>query len=341
MTNSKNMIFEIDLRPGLNVLGRWSSKMIVNQTLSIVIATFVGLSSTRAQTTLISKWEIGKTLNYEIEDSSSTNIKGDDGDFFELSIRLKLDTTWKAEKVLGDGSVKLSVGIDRVRFSAAGKGAAAASPDLTFDSNKEIVYKQNPGKLVALVLKEYVGPVGTVTIDRRGGLTGFSASKDLVEMWKNSSELAGFYGDIFMLEGVRDLLTAWLVAFPGDSVPNGQTWNKEQVSRFGEEFTSVRNYKLIGPIIKDAVSLIQIDVTSKIKEAALQGPGGLPGIGIEQKITEKEGSGQVFLDNKTRHIRKFVLHQKLDVKSDSSDIKSKYEYSANLRQGKQVDTAKP
>ncbi len=341
MTNSKNMISDIALRSGLNALGRSSSKIIVNQTLSIVIATLVMLSSTEAQTTLIPKWEVGKTLNYEIEDNSFTKMGGGDDDFFELSMKLKLDTKWKVEKVLADGSVEFSVGIERVRFSAAGKGAAAAIPDLTFDSNVKSIPKQNPGKVVALVLKEYVGPVGNVSIDRRGGLTGFSASKELTEIWKNSGELAGFFGGIFKHDGVRDLLTAWLVAFPDDPVPNGQTWNKEQVSRFGKGFASVRNYKLIGPVVKDGVSLLQIDVASKIKEVALQGPGEIPGIDIEQKITKKDGSGQVFLDNNTRHIRKVVLQQELDVKDSYSDIKSKFEYSANLRQGKQVDTAKP
>ena len=212
---------------GLSGFGRLPIKLIMNQILSVAVVTVVLMTSTEAQTTLAPKWEVGKTLNYEIEDNAHTKMSGDDDEFFELRTTLTLDTKWKVNKVLDDGSVELDVSIDRVRFSADGKGMAALGPKLEFDSNVNDVPKVNPGKLVALVLKEYVGPAATVTINRRGGVTGFSASKDLAKLWKSGgvTEVAGFYGDIFMLDGVMNRL----IAGQGIIVP--KWWRVKSVGR--------------------------------------------------------------------------------------------------------------
>ena len=62
-----------------------------------------------------------ETFHYVIEEKKSGGSSYG-GKSFDLSTSLILDTTWKVEKVLPNGSVKLNVHIDRLRYTANGIG---------------------------------------------------------------------------------------------------------------------------------------------------------------------------------------------------------------------------
>jgi hypothetical protein len=271
------------------------------RTLIIAIAIFAVSSSMQAQTTLVAKWETGERRKYVIDDKyTSKSTVGQQS--FELQQSLTLDTTWEAKGTSPDGGVKLSVRIDRIRYAADGKGAAAVIQNLRFDSNTEAEPKSKPEQGVAKVLENYVGPVATVTIDRRGNVTSFSISDELSEKLKDTGtrELAGFFGDLFTPSGLRHRLTNWLVAFPAEPLPDGATWSQELPSRAGAKIVAIRNYELVGSTGKDDETLLQINFTPQFKESGE----------TKLNITDQSGNGQVYLDNETNRIREFVLrHQ--------------------------------
>lgn len=302
-----------------------------------------------APTSLAPQWEMGKTLNYVIEcGSTAKSTSGDE--FIELSQTLKLDTSWEVQKISEHGSVELGVRIERVRFSADGKGAAAMVRNLRFDSKAKDETRKDLAKSVGDILMDYVGPASTVTMDAHGELTGFSAAEDLAKAVDSAmaAELSGFFGNLFRVEGIQEYLTLWLVAVPEAPAPHGHTWKQEVRSPFGGNTMSVRNYKLIEPAPDEDGSFLRIDLTSEIKEgeAPDEPEGKPPGEGSPPEHPRKiefdnrEGSGMVHLDKETRLICKFVSKQDatmkvsfLDIDMDLADTRLKSVYSATLQRG--------
>lgn len=289
--------------------------------LVIVIAILAGSSSTQAQSTLMTEWQDGEIRTYVIDDKYTT--KSTVGQqTFELHQSLTLDTTWEAEGTLPDGGVKLNVSIDRVRYTADGKGAAAIIQNLRFDSSAEAEPKSKPEQGVTRALEGYVGPVGTVAIDGLGNVTDFSISDKLSEKLKDTGtrELAGFFGDLFTPNGLRHRLTNWLVAFPAQPMPDSKTWSQELPSRAGAKIVAIRNYELIGSARKDADTFLQINFTPQFKASD----------DTKLKIADQKGSGVVHLDKETHHIRDFVLRHQGRITS-FSDQTFDIVYSAKLR----------
>lgn len=289
--------------------------------LLIAIAVFAASSFTQAQTTLMTKWEDGEKRTYVIDDKyTSKSTVGEQT--FELDQSLTIDTIWEAKSTLPDGGLKLSVSIDRVRYTANGKGAAAIIRNLRFDSNAGAEPRSKPEQGVAKALGTYVGPVGAVAIDGRGNVTDFSLSDELSEELNGtaSRELAGFFGDLFTPSGLRHRLTNWLVAFPTEPLPDNATWSQELPSRVGAKVVAIRNYELVGSTRKGADTLVRINFTPQFKASD----------DTKLKVADQSGDGHVFLDTETNRIREFVLHHQGTI-SSFSDQKFDIVYSARVR----------
>ncbi len=288
--------------------------------LVIAITIFAGSSSAQAQSTQMTKWQDGEKRTYVIDDKyTSRSTVGQQT--FELNQTVTLYTTWEAD-VSPEGGVKLNVSIDRVRYTADGKGAAAIIQNLSFDSNAETEPKSKPEQGVTKVLESYVGPVGIVAINGLGNVTDFSFSDELSERLKDTGarELAGFFGDLFTPNGLRHRLTNWLVEFPAEPLPDGKTWSQELPSRAGPNIVAIRNYELVGSTRTDADTLLQINFTPQFKASD----------DSKLKIADQKGNGVVHLDKDTHHIRDFVLRHQGRITS-FSDQTFNIEYSAKLR----------
>lgn len=299
--------------------------------LIIAIAAVLVSSSIQAQTTLATKWETGERIAYVIDDQfSSKSTVGQRS--FELRQSLKLDTTWEVEGTSPDGAVKLNVSIDRVRYTADGKGAAMMIQNLKFDSNAKAEPQSEPEQGVAEVLSSYLGPVASVAIDGRGEVTEFSLSQELSEKLKDTKarEFAGFFGDLFTANGLRHRLTTWLVAFPAETISSGTTWSQEVPSRAGAKIVGIRKYELVGSIRKEADTFVQVNLTPQFKAS--------DDIGL--KIANQNGDGSLYLDPKTHKIREFVLRHQGTITS-FTDQSFNIVYSAKLRlpapEGEQSD----
>ncbi|XZE53084.1 hypothetical protein SH139x_004804 [Planctomycetaceae bacterium SH139] len=291
------------------------------RTLVIALTMFAGSSSAQAQSTLTTKWQDGEKRTYVIDDNyTSRSTVGQQT--FELRQSLTLDTTWEVDATSPDGGVKLNVSIDRVRYTADGKGAAAIIQNLNFDSNAETEPKSKPEQGVTKALKNYVGPVGVVAIDGLGSVTEFSISDTLSEKLKDTGvrELAGFFGDLFTPNGLRHRLTNWLVAFPAGPLPDSKTWSQELPSRAGATIVAIRNYELVGSTRIDAGTFLQINFTPQFKASD----------DTKLKIADQKGNGVVHLDKDTHHIRDFVLRHQGRITS-FSDQTFDIVYSAKLR----------
>jgi hypothetical protein len=289
--------------------------------LVIVTAIFAVSPSTQAQTTLMAKWETGEIRKYLIDDEyTSKSTAGQQT--FELHQSLTLDTTWEAKGTSPDGDVKLSVSIDRVRYRADGKGAAAIIQNLGFDSNAETQPKGKPEQGVAKVLKSYVGLVGEVAIDGHGNVTDFSLSDELSKKLEDTAarELAGFFGDLFTPSGLRHRLTNWLVTFPAEPSPDGATWSQELPSRFAAKIVAIRYYELVGSTRKDADTFLQVNITPQFKVSD----------DTKLKITTQRGDGHVYLDKETHQTREFVLRHGGSI-ADFGEQTFDIVYSATLR----------
>ncbi len=259
-------------------------------------------SPTCAQTALMEKWTPGEKLTYVIEDIYNSKTELEDG-FFELSQSLILETTWKITSVGTEGEAALVVTIDRVQFGADGKGAAAVIQKLRFDSKNEQEPQSRQEESVFDALGAFVGSPIAVTVDTQGSVTKFDLSDALAtHLTQNATrELAGFFGDVFTAQGVRQRLTSWLVARPNDPVSKGDTWRQTPISRGGQSVLSVHAYSFAGSVIRDGQTVVQIDVKPELEIRADESKKG----GV--KITEQNGEGVAYLDGRTGRILEVVL----------------------------------
>lgn len=192
------------------------------RTLSLsVLIILLAASQIPAQTVLTAKWKQGVKLNYVIEDNYTSKSMVKDA-VFELSQSLILDTAWHVKSVGTKGEAEIVVTIERVQFTADGKGAAAFIQKLRFDSKDQEEPVSTP---VLAALRRFAGQEIEVAIDERGHVSKFELSGTLNEHLADNTtrELAGLFGDVFTAIGIRHRLTNWLVAFPKEPVSKSET----------------------------------------------------------------------------------------------------------------------
>jgi ribosome-binding factor A len=276
------------------------------RTLSLsVLIILLAASQIPAQTVLTAKWKQGVKLNYVIEDNYTSKSMVKDA-VFELSQSLILDTAWHVKSVGTKGEAEIVVTIERVQFTADGKGAAAFIQKLRFDSKDQEEPVSTP---VLAALRRFAGQEIEVAIDERGHVSKFELSGTLNEHLADNTtrELAGLFGDVFTAIGIRHRLTNWLVAFPKEPVSKSETWRHEQISRFGPLIDCVHSCTFAGAVVRDGQALFRINMNPKLKMRADDATE--PRAKITQKITEQKGEGVAYFDERTGHIVEVVLSQ--------------------------------
>ena len=253
----------------------------------------------QAQTVLSWKWKLGDKLTYVLEDNySSKSTSGKE--VFEISQTLILDSIWYVKSVGSKGEAGIVVTIERVRFTADGKGAAAIGK-ISFDSKDERKPESQPDKAVSNVLKSLLGAQIALTVSAQGSVSKFEFPMAVVSTLEDNTtrELAGFFGDVFTAGGVRHRLTNWLMALPNEPVSEKESWQEDKLSRLGKSVASVHTYTLAERVQRDGNTLMRIDVKPKLR--LLVENGG------KQKITEQDGKGVVYFDSQTGRITESVL----------------------------------
>jgi hypothetical protein len=277
--------------------------------LLIAVVPFVLMTSIQAQTNLNPEWKTGDKLKYEIKDEYISKISVS-GEFFELHQKLILNTTWETKRRLPNGGVEISVKIERVRFTAEGKGAAAIIQNLTFDSQSNEEPRNKPEQGVRKVLTNYVGDVAVVKLDENENVTDFVLSDAVSQTLKDTGtrELAGFFGDLFARDGLRHRLTNWMVALPDEPVSVNESWSQTVPSRIGPKIDYVREYDLVESNADKDARHLQVKFTPEFR----------PADGSKFKITDQSGKGSVKLDSKTHHIIEFALKHKGTIMSSAN-----------------------
>jgi hypothetical protein len=279
-----------------------------------VLTLLVAASQAQAQIALRWKWNQGEKLTYVLQDSytSKAVLQSPVGDleFFELSQELILDTTWHVKSVGLTREASIVVTIDRVRFNAQGKGDAAIGT-LSLDSKKETEPQKEPVKNVFSVFKSLLGSEIALAVNAQGRVLRFDLPKVLVARMDDqvTRELAGFYGDLFTVDGLRHRLTNWLVALPTEPVSEKQSWQEDKPSRLGKEFPCLYSFTFAARVERDRHTAIRIDVKPKLKLLGLAADKDRP------KIAEQDGKGIVYFDNRAGRITDAVVSQRVEMQT--------------------------
>ena len=120
-------------------------------------------------------------------------------------------------------------------------------------------------------------------------------------------ELAEFFGDLFTADGLRHRLTNWLVALPTDPVSEKQSWQEDKPSRLGKNFPCLYSYTFAARVERDGHTAIKIDVKPELKLLGLEADKDRP------KITEQDGKGIVYFDNRAGRITESVVSQRVEM----------------------------
>ncbi len=278
-----------------------------------VLILLLAASQAQAQIALRWKWNQGEKLVYVLQDnytSKSTvdRVPGDLEQFFELTQDLTLDTTWHVKTVGPTGEASIVVTIERVRFRANGKGDAAIGT-MSFDSKHETKPQRQTEKSLFSVLKSLLGSEIALAVNAQGRVLRFDLPKVLVSTMEDrvTRELAGFFGDLFTADGLRHRLTHWLVALPTEPVSEKQSWQEDKPSRLGENFPCLYSYTFAARVERDGHTAIKIDVKPELKLRGLEADKDRP------KITEQDGKGIVYFDNRAGRITESVVSQRFEI----------------------------
>jgi hypothetical protein len=255
-----------------------------------------------AQTSLIGIWRAGDEFSYAIEDKNSISTGTD-----ILNQSLKLDTNWHVKTVGVDGSAVITVTIERVRFKADQKGIPLPFEELSFDSENP-VEARNKGEMSTFgALNAFVGSQMSITINEKRELSKFDLSEPLaahLEKNQMTLELAGGFGHTFTTNGMRRRMTSWLIPSPSKPVSKGETWRREQSSRYEDFFVCLDTYTMEGSTLGDGQTLTKIDVKTEL--ALSDNNKGKR----QAKIAEQSGGGFVYFDEQTgRVIEATLRHQ--------------------------------
>jgi hypothetical protein len=272
-----------------------------------VLILLLAASQAQAQIALQWKWNQGEKLAYVLQDNYTSKSTVDQ-QFFELTQDLTLDTIWHVKSVGPTGEASIVVTIERVRFNANGKGDAAIGT-MSFDSKHETELQRKSEKSVFSVLKSLLGSEITLVVNAQGRVLRFDLPKVLVSTMEDqvTRELAGFFGDLFTADGLRLRLTNWLVALPTEPVSEKQSWQEDKPSRLGNNFPCLHSYTFAARVERDGHTAIKIDVKPELKLLGLEADKDRP------KITEQDGKGIVYFDNRTGRITESVVSQRVEV----------------------------
>jgi hypothetical protein len=272
-----------------------------------VLTLLLAASQAQAQIALAWKWNQGEKLAYVLQDNY-TSTSTVDQEFFELTHELTLDTTWHVTSVGLTGEASIVVTIERVRFSANGKGEAAIGT-MSFDSKHETEPQRESEKSVFSVLKSLLGSEIALAVNAQGRVLRFDLPKALVSTIEDqvTRELAGFFGDLFTADGLRHRLTNWLVALPTEPEFEKQSWQEDKPSRLGKNFPCLYSYTFAARVERDGHTAVKIDVKPELKLLGLEADKDRP------KITEQDGKGIVYFDNRAGRITESVVSQRVEM----------------------------
>jgi hypothetical protein len=272
-----------------------------------VLILLLAASQAQAQIALQWKWNQGEKLAYVLQDNYTSKSTVDQ-QFFELTQDLTLDTIWHVKSVGPTGEASIVVTIERVRFNANGKGDAAIGT-MSFDSKHETELQRKSEKSVFSVLKSLLGSEITLVVNAQGRVLRFDLPKVLDSTMEDqvTRELAGFFGDLFTADGLRHRLTNWLVALPTEPVSEKQSWQEDKPSRLGKNFPCVYSYTFAARVERDGRMAIKIDVKPELKLLGLEADKDRP------KITEQDGKGIVYFDNRAGRITESVVSQRVEM----------------------------
>jgi hypothetical protein len=208
------------------------------------------------------KWKFskGQKLSYRIEQKGQQSV-GVEQKVVTFDQTFTLDTTWRVNAVTPEGDADIVLTINRLRFSDLGTGAMAVAGGIRFDSNLQTTPDRPPAVVVANVLNTFVGPEIELKVSAHGAVTQFHFPKALITTFKDcaTQELGGFFGPLFTAEGVRSLLTDWLVKLPDSSVSPTYQWTEEKPSGLGKSTTFTDTYLYHRQGDRDCRTVAQID----------------------------------------------------------------------------------
>jgi Family of unknown function (DUF6263) len=282
-------------------------KFLVVALVTTTIPFGLGASPALAETVLRWKFKEGERISYVVEEKQARKMTSD-REVFDLTQTLLLDTTWTVKAVDRSGKAEIGVTIDRVRFQAEGKGAAKLPVGLNFYDSGDMREPKKEAQRCSQHLKSTLGTATgvefTLRIDSHGRITDVMVPDKVVKALatKLARELAGFFGNTFTADGLKEKLTDWVVHFPVSDVSSQKTWTDERSKSKFTAFTRSCTYQ--GPETRDGNQFEKIGVRPEL--AVQREPDK-----AYDKITAQEGQGVIYFDNQNGRLVEYTLKHKV------------------------------
>lgn len=257
------------------------------------------LSSAEAQTKLRWKFQEGETLNYVMTQdmTSSMNLMGQD---IQTKMKQDIEMSWTVDKLESDGSAKMTQKFTRIRFKMT------MPPPL----NQTIEYDSKDGKAPGGPIGNLLGGVFAAmakaetrfTIDPLGNISDYKIPEEVLKQFKQIPG-AGNMGGMFSEEGLKQMASQGILAFPTKSLSNGDTWNKKAEIKMPFGTMKMKTQYTYSGKTKNGLDTIRSNISISME------PGRNAQIQI--KLKKSDSSGKILFDNKAGRVRESNLEQSM------------------------------
>jgi hypothetical protein len=250
------------------------------------------------------KFRKGKKYNYVLSSkiAGSTMLQGQKRD---ASMTQIIDMTWEIEDVAPDGSARIVLTIDRVRFKTNPPGGAQK---FDFDT-REVKPVEGPQAVVAAGFKAMTNAPMDLKMTARGKVSDVKFSPDLAEAIKDIRVLF-LIGDSFTAEGMETLITRASTVLPEEPIAQGKTWNAAFDTKMQAPMGTMsadNKYTYLGVIDQAGRRVEKIGIDSKFEFKPE------PNSPFSVVLKAQEGKGAIFFDNVEGMLRGSEINQKIQM----------------------------
>jgi hypothetical protein len=191
--------------------------MFTRRTVNVAFLALVVPASADGQTELRWKFAEGKKHQFAVTQNMETTAKVMEQNI-DTTLTQVIDMTWAVQKVMSDGSARMTQTVDRMQMTV--KGPAG---EMKFDSKDPDAASPALAQLKTIT-DALIGEPIELTMTSLGDVKDVKVPKKLTDAAKD----AGPAGSMLTEDGVKNIATQGSLSFPEKALKDGDGWKKAQ-----------------------------------------------------------------------------------------------------------------
>jgi hypothetical protein len=236
-----------------------------------------------------------------------------------------LDVTWRVTSVDADGKAKITLTIDRVRFTFDGQGSK-----VDYDSTIGKMPDDPSAKQVGPPLAALAGKEVSITMDPQGIASDFKAPEAFAKALKDFSGVGVEMGEFFSEDGLRRRMCQFLPALSKEEVEKDKAWHSRFEMKTSMGTLKVHNkYTCDGPVASGEKKLEKINIAPKY--SLFVDLSSVPDAKPTNAVQKQEAKGSALFDKDAGRLIETSVTQELAMTGGGGSIQRKAKLSFSMK----------